>query len=156
MRRPHRTVLALAAGAAMVAGCGSSAELPQITYYADGRTVVGGPVVYCQLDFRSCASPGDVTELAVPPGLPLQISLPNEIGEAPWRLITVSLDAAGVQQATDEYFRPGERLAVTVGLDGTSLLQGVEIQLPSGAEDEEGNPVARAAWSLQNTYLPDA
>lgn len=153
----NRRAAVLASAAAVVFGVSSCSAPgpPEITVYADGRTAVVRPVVFCSLDFTRCVPPGQVTTLSVPPGYPLQLSVPTDIGNAPWRLITVFSDAQGQQQVRDQYFRPGERLAVTVRLnDPAAILQGVEIQLPSGATDAAGNPVARGAWSVQNDYTP--
>ncbi len=151
--RRRAAVLGAAALAASVTAC-SAQSLPEITYYSAGDTAVAGPVVLCSLDFTTCAPPGSSAELDVPPGDPLQLSLPSEIFGAPWRLITVYLDDTGAQRTREAYYRADERLAVTVRLGTGELLQGVEVQLPSGATDADGNPVARAAWSLQNTYTP--
>jgi len=138
--------VALGAGAV---GCSSSTPLPQITFYADYTTTVTGPTTYCSFDFAQCST-GSTAQLPVRPGTPLQVSLPTEIGEAPWRLLTSYRTAAGVDEIVQHYYRPGERLAVTVTPpeQGDQLI-GVEIQLPSGATDPQGNPIARATWSVR-------
>ncbi|MEO6882154.1 MAG: DUF2771 family protein [Mycobacteriaceae bacterium] len=153
--RPRRAtaLLGAAALALTVSACGTQGP-PEITYYAHGATAVAGPLVLCALDFRSCVPAGLPARLDVPPGDPLQISLPAEIFNAPWRLITIYVDAAGTQRTRDQYYAPGAQLAVTVRPGPGEVLQGVEIQLPSGATDADGKPVARGAWSLQNTYTP--
>lgn len=152
-RRRATTLLGAAALAVTVSACGAQGP-PEITYYAHGATAVAGPLVLCSLDFRSCAPAGLPARLDVPPGDPLQISLPADIFNAPWRLITIYVDKGGAQRSRDQYFKQGAQLAVTVRVGSGEVLQGVEIQLPSGATDAAGNPVARGAWSLQNTYAP--
>lgn len=132
----------------LLASCSVSPQLPQISYYATGETVREGPLRYCELDFTSCTD-GEIADLAVPAGGVLQISLPSEVFDAPWRLITVVRDADGTESQTDQFFRPGEQLAVTVEPEEDVQLLGVEIQLPSGAEDSDGNPFSRATWSLR-------
>ena len=151
VHRVIRAVLAVVVVALGLSACGSP-PVPTITFFADRESVVSRPVLYCPLDFKNCDPAGTAADLAVPPGRPLQISLPPEIADAPWRLITIYVDGAGKQQSRDRFYKPGERLAVTLRLGPGELLQGVEIQLPSGATDQDGNPVARAAWALQNTY----
>lgn len=147
--RTTRTVLVLGVTTALLSACSRADELPEITFYADGHTVVQGPLRYCDLEFLDCVD-GAIGDLAVPPGYPLQISVPSEVADAPWRLITVYGAADGTVQTQDQYFRSGERLAVTVRLDDPQAqLLGVEIQLPSGATDDAGNPFSRATWSLR-------
>lgn len=127
---------------------------PEVTFYSDRTTVVTGPQVLCSLDFTTCTQ-GEAAQLDVPPGDVLQVSLPSEIFNAPWRMLTAYTDAQGDQQVRDDYYRPGARLAVTVDLgDPASVLQFVEIQLPSGATNADGTPVARGSWSVQNSYDP--
>lgn len=132
-----------------IAGCSASTPLPQVTFYADYATAVTGPTLYCSFDFTRCST-GSTAQLAVRRGTPLQVSLPTEIGEAPWRLLTSYRTAAGVDEILQRYYRPGERLAVTVTPpDPSDQLIGVEIQLPSGATDPAGDPIARATWSVR-------
>ncbi len=50
------------------------------------------PTQYCNLYLEDCAEIA-ITTLAVPAGYPLQLSLPTEISDAPWRLIAVYGDA---------------------------------------------------------------
>lgn len=157
MPRPRlRRAASLAGAAVLVATLSACAAQgpPEITFYADRTTVVAGPQVLCSLDFQSCTQ-GGAAQLDVPPGDILQVSLPSEIFDAPWRMLTAYIDVAGQQQVRDDYYRPGERLAVTVALDDpASVLQFVEIQLPSGVTNPDGTPVARGSWSVQNSYDP--
>ena len=153
LRRRATAVVAAAVLAATVSACAQQGP-PEITFYSDRTAVVTGPQVLCSLDFTRCTQ-GEAAQLDVPPGHVLQVSLPSEIFGAPWRMLTAYTDAQGQQQVRDDYFRPGERLAVTVDLgDRASVLQFVEIQLPSGATNADGTPVARGSWSVQNSYVP--
>ncbi len=138
----------------VAAGCSSDPHLPEITFFADGDTVATGPTTYCSLDFTECRT-GSTAELPVRVGSPLQVSLPTDIGDAPWRLLTTYRTPAGADEITQQYFRPGERLAVTVTPpDPSAQLTGVEVQLPSGATDADGNPIARATWSVRTDPTP--
>lgn len=130
-------------------GCAPTTELPQITFYADYTTTVTGPTTYCSLDFTRCST-GSTAQLPVRMNTPLQVSLPTAIGNAPWRMLTTYRTSAGDEEIEQRYYRPGERLAVTVTPpDPRDQLTGVEIQLPSGATDPQGNPIARATWSVR-------
>lgn len=149
VKRRAGLLLCTLALAASAAGCSASTELPQITFYADYTSTVTGPTTYCSFDFTQCRT-GSTAQLPVPVGQPLQVSLPADIGQAPWRMLTTYRTPAGVDQIAQRYFRPGERLAVTVTAPGPQdQLTGVEIQLPSGATDPQGNPIARATWSVR-------
>lgn len=149
-RRPRLLpVTAAVAGALLLAACGSSAP-PEVTAYAAGKALVVAPTLYCPLDLdQARCTVGTTSELAVPAGTPLQLSLPGEIAEAPWRLIAVYRTADGQERQDDQVFRPDERLAVTVApQDPAEQLLGVEIQLPSSVIDEQGAPIARATWGI--------
>lgn len=151
--RRATAIVGAAALAATVAACTAQGP-PTVTFFADRHTAVVGPQVLCSLDFTSCIQ-GQAAQLNIPPGDVLQVSLPAEIFDAPWRMLTAYTNGAGQQQLRDDYYRPGERLAVTVRLDDpASVLQFVEIQLPSGASNADGTPVARGSWSVQNSYDP--
>lgn len=148
MKRLGLLVCAVALSVGAV-GCAANTELPQITFYADYTTTVTGPTTYCSFDFTRCST-GATAQLPVPPGSPLQISLPTDIADAPWRLLTSYRTPSGSDEIEQTYYRPGQRLAVTVTPpDPRDQLTGVEIQLPSGATDPQGNPIARATWSVR-------
>jgi hypothetical protein len=152
-RRLGVLLCAMALGAGAV-GCSSSTELPQITFYSDYSTTVTGPTTYCSLDFTRCST-GTTAQLPVRIGSPLQISLPTAISDAPWRLLTSYRTPSGVDEVGQRYFRPGEKMAVTVTPPNPrDQLTGVEIQLPSGATDGNGNPIARATWSVHTDTAP--
>lgn len=157
MRSPRSRRAAVTASTALLLGvsaCGTQGP-PEVTWYSDGETVVVGPQVYCSTQLTDCEPAGRAAQLSVPPGDVLQVSLPTDIADAPWRMLTAYVDASGTNQVLDRYYAPGERLAVTVGLpEQADVLQFVEIQLPSAGVDADGNQVARATWSVQNSYTP--
>lgn len=149
MRKRLGLLLCTVALGAGVVGCSTSIAPPQVTFYADHATTVTGPTTFCSFDFTHCST-GATAQLPVRVGLPLQVSLPTDIGQAPWRLLTSYRTPAGVNEIIQRYYRPGERLAVTVTPPSPrDQLTGVEIQLPSGATDPQGNPIARATWSVR-------
>lgn len=83
------------------------------------------------------------------PGSSLQLSLPQEIVDAPWRMLVVYQDASGQVVVQQQAHRAGETRAVTVPSSEDLQLAGVEIQLPSAVIDEQGLTQARAAWSIK-------
>ncbi|AOW94987.1 hypothetical protein BFN03_13900 [Rhodococcus sp. WMMA185] len=123
-------------------------RLPEITAFAHDRTERVSPLAYCNLYLEDCQSFG-VTELDVPPGYPLQLSLPPEIVDAPWRIFALYQDPSGAPVILQQAYRAGEKRAVTVPSSEELQLAGVEIQLPSAVVDQEGLPHARAVWSIK-------
>jgi Protein of unknown function (DUF2771) len=128
----------------------SDERLPQITAYSYGETITVAPAEYCGFDLTDCTQ-GNLAVLDVPAGQPLQLSLPKEIADAPWRLVMVYQGPEGKLEPQERYYRSGEADAVTVVSDRSPAwqLNGVEIQLPSAVVDENGLPHARAVWAIK-------
>lgn len=145
-------LLVVAAGlAAVVWKLVDSAEPtpPTVTAFAHGTTVTAEPTQHCNIYLEDCVE-HPITMLDVPAGYPLQLSLPAEISDAPWRLIAVYGDLQTGQTFLDGVmFESGAQRAVTVPSDPTVQLLGVEIQLPSAVVDEAGEPIAHAVWAIQ-------
>jgi hypothetical protein len=159
--RTNRIVLGLAVlalvvviGAAIVVVLAirdADERLPEITAYGNGRSITVAPAEYCTLDLREC-SQGELAVLDVNAGQPLQLSLPKEISDAPWRLVAVFEDPVSGELVPEErYFESGATAALTVVSDREPpwQLAGVEIQLPSAVVDESGLPRAHAVWAIK-------
>lgn len=125
---------------------------PTITAFADGRSVVVEPYLYCPVDAPLCETDGASATVPVRPGHPLQLSLPTEITSAPWILAAVYADGDGAVES-DTLYLPDEKLGLTVAPvddDGRELL-GVEIRLPSGVIDtdtQQEEIISHAIWSI--------
>lgn len=96
---PSRSILGRAApfvlAVLLLAGCGSDAP-PQVTFTAGGATVVAAPTQYCDDDFVTCRNDATApVDLAVPPGTPLVIDVPESIAETPWQVVFTYRDSAG-------------------------------------------------------------
>lgn len=143
-------IVGVAFAAVMVRLIGSAdPRLPEITAYAYGKSITIEPTQHCNLYLEDCIQ-NPLASLDVPAGEALQLSLPTEIADAPWRMIMVYQDLeTGETYIGGTMFGPGQRLAVTVPADPTKQLLGVEVQLPSAVVDEIGEPIAHAVWSLQ-------
>lgn len=143
-------IVGVAFVAVMVQLVGSAdRKLPEITAYAYGKSVTVEPTQHCNLYLEDCIE-NPLATLDVPPGEPLQLSLPTDIADAPWRLIAVYGDVDTGRILDDNIiFEPGQRLAVTVPADPTLQLLGIEVQLPSAVVDEAGKSIAHAVWGLQ-------
>lgn len=121
--------------------------LPQITAYAHGTSIETEPAGFCTIDLSQCAQIGDVTELDVPAGYPLQLSLSKDVFSAQWALLAVYEDADGNQTGEPRVFEPDEVMAVTVESSSDPLKQlvGVEIHLAVGEGSEQGLLI----WSIK-------
>jgi hypothetical protein len=88
--------LLLAAVLLIAAGCG--ADPPQVTFTAAGTTVTARPAQYCDLKLADCSADATApVQLAVPPGTPLQVAVPDEVSQAPWHVVFSYRDAGGQQ-----------------------------------------------------------
>ena len=95
-----------------------SSQPPEVTFAAGGTSAVARPTQYCDLELKDCT--GDAAApvtLAVPPGMPLQVTVPEDIAQTPWQVVFSYRDANGAQ--SDErspVFGPGERTEWTLQL----------------------------------------
>ncbi len=132
------------------------AHRPAITAFADGRTVVVEPYLYCPVEAPLCESDGVSYTVPMRAGYPLQLSLPSEITSAPWIVASVYGDDNGDAFEIDRLYLPGEKLGLTVPSvddEGRKLI-GVEIRLPSGIIDADTNQeeiISHAIWSIATT-----
>lgn len=158
-----RTVLVtmLVALAAVGAGIGtwlisrsSSPPQPEITVYTHGHLVRVGPYLYCNvLNLDNCQTPQAQGELPVNAHDPIQLSVPNAIGRAPWRLLQVYTDPANT---TTTFFRPDSRLAVTIPTvdPQRGRLTGLAVQLLTLVVDSAGElrDAPHAEWSVRTSW----
>ncbi|MFC8047617.1 DUF2771 domain-containing protein [Nocardia sp. NPDC057353] len=166
-----RTVVAISAVVLLVATAAYAGVLallirdaepkdPAVTAYAHGRTVTVAPFLYCSVRMENCRY-GETVELEVPPGYPLQLSLPPAIAEAPWlaQLIYERPDGEQVDRLMthDEFGEETLALTLESNPEPNLRLVGVELQLPILARDETGREfyVPHAAWSI-NTAPEEA
>ncbi|MFC9788785.1 DUF2771 family protein [Rhodococcus sp. NPDC127528] len=116
--------------------------LPTVTAYAHYKTVdVHAGVCDANL---ACAGL-EVTNLSVPEGQPLQLSLPKDVSNSDWRL-NVQIGNPKTGEVFNGYrdYTPGEAAAVTVPSGKDEQLLGVIIQLPT-------NGGLAPVWAIQ-TY----
>ncbi|MFH5209141.1 DUF2771 domain-containing protein [Antrihabitans spumae] len=128
----------------------SDPRLPAVTAYAYGEAITVEPTRYCELDLTECSEEGSIAKLQVPVGYPLQLSLPKELSDAPWRLYA-TYDGPNGLEIVEQGYRPGQATAVSVRSKTTpeAKLLGVEIRLPSSVVDENGDPFQRAVWLIE-------
>jgi Protein of unknown function (DUF2771) len=105
------------------------------------------------LNLDDCQQPQAQGELAVNEHYPVQLSVPEAISRAPWRLLQVYEDPANTATTM---FRPGTRLAVTIpSFDPQrGRLTGIVVQLLTLVVDPSGElrDVPHAEWSVRTVF----
>jgi hypothetical protein len=124
---------------------------PEISAFSHGQLVRVGPYLYCNvLNLNDCQQPQAQGQLRVTERYPVQLSVPEAISRAPWRLLQVYEDPANTSTTT---FRPGTRLAVTIpSVDPQrGRLTGIVVQLMTLVIDPSGElrDVPHAEWSVR-------
>lgn len=150
-------VLLLAAGAGFGAWLlvrEPGPQRPEISAYSHGHWARVGPYLYCNvLNLDDCQTPQAQGVLPVDERDPVQLSVPEAIGRAPWRLLRVYEDPTNT---TSTLYRPNTRLAVTIPtLDPhRGRLTGIVVQLLTLVVDPTGevHDVPHAEWSVRLTF----
>jgi hypothetical protein len=134
-------------------------QRPEISVYSDRHSIRVGPYLYCNvLNLDDCQNPQTQGELRANEHYPVQLSVPEAIGRAPWRLLQVYQDPSNT---TTTFFRPSSRLAVTIPtLDPQrGRLTGIVVQLltlvvdPGQVNDITTVRAApHAEWSVRLIY----
>ena len=126
-------------------------QRPEISVYSHGHLTRVGPYLYCNvLNLDDCQTPQTQGELTVSERYPVQLSVPEAISRAPWRLLQVYEDPANT---TTTMFRPGTRLAVTIPTvdPHRGRLTGIVVQLLTLVVDPSGElrDAPHAEWSVR-------
>ncbi len=129
-------------------------QRPEISAYSHGHLTRVGPYLYCNvLNLEDCETPQSQGELPVSERYPIQLSVPDAIARAPWRLLQVYKDPGNT---TSTIYRPGTRFAVTIpSVDPhRGRLAGIVVQLLTLAMDPAGEvrDVPHAEWSVRLTF----
>lgn len=147
-------VVAVVAVMALGAGC-SDAEpgLPEVTFTADGATVMAMPTQYCDVDVQECdAYPQAAVAMAVPGDAELAVSVPEAVSEAPWQVVFRYRDAGGKAVQGRSTVLAGGQPDYVLRLDKPGAqLETVEVQQFGAAmvPREDGVDFAtRATWVL--------
>ena len=129
-------------------------QRPEISAYSHGHLTRVGPYLYCDvLNLNDCQTPQTQGELPVNARYPVQLSVPEAISRAPWRLLQVYEDPTN---ATSTLFRPNSRLAVTIPTVDRQRgrLTGIVVQLLTLVVDPSGElrDAPHAEWSVRLSY----
>lgn len=129
-------------------------QRPEISAYSHGHLTRVGPYMYCNvLNLDDCQTPQTQGALPVTERYPVQLSVPEAISRAPWRLLQVYEDPTNT---TTTLFRPNSRLAVTIPTvdPHRGRLTGIVVQLLTLVVDPAGElrEAPHAEWSVRLTY----
>lgn len=127
---------------------------PEISAYSHGHVIRVGPYQYCNaLNLDDCQTPQTQGALPASARYPVQLSVPEAISRAPWRLMQVYADPTNT---TSKIFRPNSRLAVTIPTvdPQRGQLTGIVVQLLTLVVDPSGElrDVPHAEWSVRLDY----
>ncbi|CAM2958460.1 hypothetical protein BST27_10805 [Mycobacterium intermedium] len=162
MKRGRATAIALVVVLLMVgAGFGTwllvrqpGPRWPQISAYTNGHLTRVGPYRYCKvLNLDDCYTPETIGELRANERYPVQLSVPEAISRAPWRLLLTYEDPRDI---TESLFRPKTRLAVTIPTvdPHRGKVTGIVVQLLTlvGTPDGEVIEYPHAEWSVRLAF----
>lgn len=124
---------------------------PEISVYSRGHAEQLSPYMYCNvLNLNECENPRTQGDLRVTSRDPVQLSVPEEISRAPWRLLRIYENVA---DSTVALYRPGTRSAVTIPTydQHRGRLAGIVVQLSTLVMDQSGElqEVPHAEWSVR-------
>lgn len=134
---------------------------PRPTLHASvGTTLVDvAPLGYCtDVMTGQCDPAGAPSKLPVRPGAAIVVSLPEYITARPWSLTVERIDVAtglSIVEVTT-HLQPARATLILKSTDKT-LLGTVEIKVADAAQDQFGNLVTQAIWSintLDRDYTP--
>ncbi|MCD2191189.1 DUF2771 family protein [Actinomycetospora soli] len=102
-----------------------------VTFTANGISVPASPTVYCDLMVTDCETdPTAVASLPLPPGVAVDLTVPDAVLPTPWQVAFVYLDENGAEQSgRSQVFAPNARSSFRLVLpDPRWRLQRVEVQ----------------------------
>lgn len=132
-------------------GRNSEPTPPQISVYSNGQLSHAGPYLYCDvLDLEACVLTESQGVLTVDERHPVQLSVDELIGRAPWRLLRLYDDPG---DTTGQMYQPGSTLAVTVPTVDPQRgpLRGLVVQLLTLVLDQDNGEtfaVPHAEWAV--------
>jgi hypothetical protein len=129
----------------------SGPQRPEISAYSHGQLTRVGPYMYCNvLRIDDCQTPQAQGELRVSERYPVQLSVPEAISRAPWRLLQLYEDPTNTAATI---FRPDSKLAVTIPTfdPQRGRLAGIVVQLLTLVVDPSGElrETPHAEWSVR-------
>ncbi len=137
--------------ASVLAGCGQSSP-PEVTFTVEDRSATTGPIRHCDVELTECEeNDSAVAVLRVPPGQPVQISVPESVAQTPWQVVFRYRKGAEQVGGRSEVFPPGGQQDYTLRVPEGGALESLEVQqygAPALAAGGESSFRIRAAWVL--------
>lgn len=156
MRRIALIILTLLATVGVVTAC--SKPQPAVAFYAAGHSVSTLPYRQCaDITLANCKiRTGAAPSLAVPAGLPLEISVAPEVAGTVWTVAYQYKDSTGAAQSErSAVFTPNTTYAYTLYLSPADQLTYVEVDeigaITMSAGDTAPTPQASVVWNLNVT-----
>jgi len=143
----------MAAGLLVLSGCALPQHDPEVTFYANGRTIRLEPTIYCDVEGSNCAEKNAPGSLKVPAGKVVQISVDGQLADGLWEVVCVYENAARVQEGcTSPLLGKGENYTYTLAVPNDSdQLVRIEVHEAAGAVLETGQPLMRGSWVVDVT-----
>jgi hypothetical protein len=143
----------MAAGLLVLSGCALPQHDPEVTFYANGRTIRLEPTIYCDVEGSNCAEKNAPGSLKVPAGKVVQISVDGQLADGLWEVVCVYENAARVQEGcTSPLLGKGENYTYTLAVPNDSdQLVRIEVHEAAGAVLETGQPLMRGSWVVDIT-----
>lgn len=138
----------------MLTGCSLPKHDPEVTFYANGKTIRVEPAVYCDLDGGNCVEKTQKpATLKVPAGKVVQISVDGQLADGLWEAVFLYRNAAGEEvTGGTNLLGKGENYTYTLSLPNrTDQLIGIEIHEAAAAVLETGQPLTRGIWAVEVT-----
>ncbi|GLY51987.1 DUF2771 family protein [Lentzea sp. NBRC 102530] len=143
----------MAASVLVLSGCSLQQHDPEVTFYANGKTIRLEPTIYCALDGSDCAEKNPPGSLKVPAGKVVQISVDGQLAKGLWEVVCVYENAARVQEGcTSPLLGKGDDYSYTLAVPNDSdQLVRIEVHEAAGAVLENGQPLMRGSWVVDIT-----
>lgn len=149
----RRVLTVLACAALVLTGCGTPRD-PEVTFYSAGKTIRFTPTFYCD-DARgekNCGQRAEPTTLKVPPGQPVQISVPGQLAEGRWVVTYTYIDASESQivgEQSKDILGRGEDYTYTVTVpDKADQITQIAVQEIAAVVMDDGSLAPRGAWVI--------
>jgi hypothetical protein len=143
----------MAASVLVLSGCSLQQHDPEVTFYANGKTIRIEPTIYCDVEGANCAEKNAPGTLKVPAGKVVQISVDGQLASGLWEVVCVYENAARVQEGcTSPLLGKGDDYTYTLAVpDDSDQLLRIEVHEAAGAVLETGQPLMRGSWVVDIT-----
>ena len=143
----------MAASVLVLSGCSLERHDPEVTFYANGKTIRIEPTIYCDVEGANCAEKNAPGTLKVPAGKVVQISVDGQLASGLWEVVCVYENAARVQEGcSSPLLGKGDDYTYTLAVpDDSDQLLRIEVHEAAGAVLETGQPLMRGSWVVDIT-----